>query len=155
MPAVHGEELSAAGHHHVQFPALGQKRKEKKEQTMLKALLKDEAGFVISTELMLVATILVIGLIVGQATLRDQVVTELADVADAISAVDQSYQISDITGHSSSTAGTIFDDNPDFCDANDAGAQGTAADDNTCVRIDGGADAEAVDDTAGAAPESP
>lgn len=121
---------------------------------MLKTFLQDESGFVISTELMLVATILVIGLIVGQATLRDQVVTELADVADAISAVDQSYQLSDVTGHSSSTAGTIFDDNPDFCDAADAGAQGTS-DTNTCVSIDGGNAGEGVNDTAGSQPESP
>ena len=73
---------------------------------MLSTLLKDESGFVVSTELILIATILVIGMIVGLTTLRDQVVTELSDVADAISALDQSYAYSDITGHASSTAGT-------------------------------------------------
>lgn len=114
---------------------------------MLKALLNDEAGFVVSTELVLVATILVIGMIVGQTTLRDQVVTELADVADAVSAIDQSYQFSDVTGHSSSTAGTIFDDVADFCDASDSGAQGLSAADGTCVLIDGGLDTEAADGT--------
>jgi hypothetical protein len=66
---------------------------------MLKALLNDEAGFVVSTELVLIATILVIGLIVGQTTLRDQVVTELADVADAVSAIDQGFAYSEIQGH--------------------------------------------------------
>ncbi len=105
---------------------------------MLKAILKDEAGFVVSTELVLIATILVIGLIVGQTTLRDQVVTELADVADAISAIDQSYAFSDVTGHSSSTAGTVFDDEADFCDVTDSGEQGTGAGSGTCVLIDNG-----------------
>ena len=104
---------------------------------MLKALLNDEAGFVVSTELVLVATILVIGLIVGQTTLRDNVVTELADTADAISAIDQSYEWSFVTGHSSSTAGSEFNDAADFCDADNLGSQGLAGAD-TCVLIDGG-----------------
>ena len=104
---------------------------------MLKALLNDEAGFVVSTELVLIATILVIGLIVGQTTLRDQVVTELADVADAVSAIDQSYAFSDVTGHASSTAGTLFDDTADFCDTNDNGQQGLAGS-GTCVLVDAG-----------------
>ena len=104
---------------------------------MLKALLNDEAGFVVSTELVLVATILVIGLIVGQTTLRDQVVTELADVADAVSALDQGYAYSEVTGHASSTAGTIFDDTADFCDVDDAGSQGLGPV-GTCVLIDAG-----------------
>lgn len=106
---------------------------------MLKTLLQDEAGFVVSTELVLVATILVIGLIVGQVTLRDQVVTELADTADAISAIDQSYEWSLATGHSSSTAGSEFNDAADFCDANNGGIQGNQLfTTGTCVLIDGG-----------------
>ncbi|TWT56884.1 hypothetical protein KOR42_02390 [Thalassoglobus neptunius] len=110
---------------------------------MLRTLMNDEAGFVVSTELVLVATILVIGMIVGQTTLRDQVVTELADVADAVSALDQSYAFSDVTGHASFTAGTNFDDNADFCDQSDNGQQGLA-DSGTCVLIDGGIDAAGV-----------
>ena len=76
----------------------------------------DEAGFIVSAELVLIATVLVIGMLVGLVTIRDQVVQELADVADAFSEVDQSYSFSAVTGHSSSTAGTIFDDASDFCD---------------------------------------
>jgi Flp pilus assembly pilin Flp len=58
---------------------------------VLLRLVRDEAGFVVSAELVLVATIVVIGMITGLSTVRDQVVTELADVADAVSAVNQSY----------------------------------------------------------------
>lgn len=83
---------------------------------MLKKLWDDEAGFVVSAELVLIATILVIGLIVGWATVRDQVVQELGDVAAAISNINQSYTWSAVTGHSSSVAGTYFDDTVDFCD---------------------------------------
>ncbi len=108
---------------------------------MFKNLIRDESGFVVSTELVIIATILVIGMLVGLTTIRDQVVTELSDVADAISALDQSYAFSDITGHASSTAGTVFDDEADFCDANDNGVQGLSsflAVGGTCVTIDGG-----------------
>ncbi len=107
---------------------------------MFTNLIRDESGFVVSTELVIIATILVIGMLVGLTTIRDQVVTELADVADAISALDQSYAFSDITGHASSTAGTVFDDEADFCDASDAGSQGGFITNGTCVLIDGGLD---------------
>jgi Flp pilus assembly pilin Flp len=83
---------------------------------MLKRLWNDEAGFVVSAELVLIATILVIGLIVGWATVRDQVVQELGDVAAAIAVINQSYTWSAVTGHTSSVAGTYFDDTTDFCD---------------------------------------
>lgn len=79
-------------------------------------LWRDEAGFVVSTELVLIATIVVIGMITGLVTVRDAVVTELADVADAISEVDQSYSYGAITAHCASTAGTQFTDNSDFCE---------------------------------------
>ena len=113
---------------------------------MLKALLNDEAGFIVSTELVLVATILVVGLIVGQTTLRDNVVTELADTADAISAIDQSYSWSNVTGHSSSTSGSLFADAIDFCDADNGGSQGSD-ETSTCVTIDAGTATAGVDAT--------
>ena len=105
---------------------------------MLQNLFHDESGFVISTELILVSTILVVGIIVGQTTLRDQVVTEFADTADAVSALDQSYLYSEIVvATHGSVAGTTFSDAADFCDANDNGAQGLDAS-GTCVLVDGG-----------------
>ncbi len=77
-------------------------------------LWTDDAGFVVSAELVLIATILVIGILVGFVTVRDQVVQELADIAAAVTQINQSYSFSAVTGHSSSTAGTLFDDTPDF-----------------------------------------
>jgi hypothetical protein len=85
----------------------------------MKALIRlwnDEAGFVVSSELVLVATILVIGMVVGLTTVRDQVVQELADVAGAISDVNQSYEYTAVRGHTSFTAGSDFIDKTDFCD---------------------------------------
>src|SRR5207253_2487075 len=69
--------------------------------TMLQRLWSDEAGFIVSSELVLIASIAVIGLIAGLTTVRDQVVSELADVANAIGNLNQSYSYSGLTGHSS------------------------------------------------------
>jgi hypothetical protein len=84
---------------------------------MLRRLWADEAGFVISSELVLVATILVIGMIVGLTELRNQVVQELADVAIAIGKISQTYSYSSVTGHTAATAGSAFQDMTDYCDA--------------------------------------
>jgi hypothetical protein len=82
-------------------------------------LWTEETGAIVSAEIMLVATILVLGMIVGLKSVRDSVVTELADVAQAIANVSQSYCYSGVTGHSAHSGGGQFDDQHDFCDNND------------------------------------
>jgi Flp pilus assembly pilin Flp len=82
----------------------------------LMLLWADEAGVVVSAELILIVTILVIGMVVGLTSLRDQVTQELGDVAGAISTINQSFSFSGATGHHSSTAGSIFVDFTDDCD---------------------------------------
>lgn len=89
--------------------------------------MKEEAGFVVSSELVLIATIVVIGLIAGLTTLRDQVLQEIADVADAISEIDQSYSYTGVTSHTGSTAGSIFTDTEDFCDVDGNSNSGSAS----------------------------
>jgi ABC-type dipeptide/oligopeptide/nickel transport system permease subunit len=79
-------------------------------------LWNDEAGFIVSAELVLIATILVLGMIVGLVSVRDQVVQELADIALAFGRINTSYSFSGITGHTSSTAGSILNDESDVCD---------------------------------------
>ena len=82
---------------------------------MIQRLWADESGFVVSTELMLVATMLALGMLVGMVTVRDQVIQEIADVGAAIAGFNQSFSISAITGHNSSAAGTDFLDRLDNC----------------------------------------
>lgn len=94
----------------------------------------DDAGFVVSTELALVATILVIGMVVGMTTIRDQVVQELADIAGMLSQLNQSYSFSAITGHHSSTAGSFGADLIDSCDVSCGDASGVGA---VCVDVSG------------------
>ena len=91
---------------------------------MKKLLLKlwqDQDGFVVSTELILIATILVIGMIVGLATARNAVVQELGDVAMAVGSINQSFQYTGVASRDdlSQTAGSTFLDQTDFCDGED------------------------------------
>jgi Flp pilus assembly pilin Flp len=88
---------------------------------MMKKLWNDEVGAIVSAEIVLVLTILVIGMITGLTSLRDGVIEELADVGQAIGNLNQSYVISGATAHSSATAGSAFRDAPDFCDGDTPG----------------------------------
>ncbi len=99
----------------------------------LKRFWSDDAGFVVSAELILVATVAVIGLLVGLAAVRDGVVSELSDVAGAIQDVNQSYSIDGVVGHNANTAGFNFLDGTDECDNNDQ--TGGAAD--NCITFNG------------------
>ena len=100
---------------------------------MLNRFWNDEAGFIVSTELILIATILVIGMLVGLVSVRDQVAKELADVAEAISDIDQSYTFTGVKGHTSETNGSDFKDLTDNCDV--AGGQHSATP-SACVVVD-------------------
>ncbi|WP_437230792.1 Flp family type IVb pilin [Planctomicrobium sp. SH661] len=93
-------------------------------KNVLNALLNDEAGFIVSAELVLIATLLVIGLIVGLSEVQYAVAEELNDVADAIGSLNQSYYFSGFSACKpdgrikSSVAGSAFRDVLDSCDNN-------------------------------------
>jgi len=91
---------------------------------MMKRLWSEETGAIVSAEIMLIRSILVLGVVVGLKSVRDSVVTELADVAQALANVDQSIFYSATSGHHASTGGAYFNDLPDFCDTADATAAG-------------------------------
>jgi len=81
------------------------------------SLWHDIDGAIVSAEVVLVATILVIGLIPGLTALRDAVIEELADVAQAISNINQSFSYSGVSGHYVIAGGGGFSDALDVCDA--------------------------------------
>ena len=105
---------------------------------MLKKLWNDEAGFVVSAELILIATVAVLGLLVGLASVRDGIISELSDVAGAFQDTNQSYSIDGVIGHNANTAGWDFIDNTDECDSNDDPA-GVA---DNCITFNGADDEE-------------
>ena len=71
-------------------------------------LWNDDAGFIVSIELVLIATIAVIGLIAGMTAVRDAVVSELSDVAGAVQDLNQSYSFTGVEGHSGLTDGSDY-----------------------------------------------
>jgi len=104
----------------------------------IRNLWKDEEGFVISAELVLIATILVIGMIAGLTSLRDAALTELADVGAAIGNANQSFVFGGAVTASSNTVGSLFTDQTDFCDL--SGSSG----ESRCLTICGTGTAETV-----------
>lgn len=83
---------------------------------VLARLWADEAGFIVSAELVLVATILVIGMIVGLVSLRNQVVQELVDVGQAVGSMTQSYAYAGTTKPCiANTSGSFYYDKIDVC----------------------------------------
>ena len=90
---------------------------------MLRKLLQDESGFIVSAELVLVATLLVIGLIVGLSEIQHAIVNELNDVSDAIGKLNQSFSFSGFNKTDGDdvhafTRGSYFVDTLESCDCN-------------------------------------
>lgn len=80
-------------------------------------LYHDEAGFVVSAELVLVATIAVLAMVVGLSEVASSITQELEDVSCAFGSLNQSYQYRGIQGHNGyNTVGSCFLDLADYCD---------------------------------------
>jgi len=86
-------------------------------------LMQDEAGVVISAELVLVLTVAVLAMVVGLSEVAVAVNNELNDISNAFGALDQSYaftgfKATDGWKAKSAVAGTSFRDRTDDCDTN-------------------------------------
>ena len=79
---------------------------------LLKKLGRDDAGAVLSSELVLVGTLGVVGATVGLNAVATSVNEELEDVAFAIRSLDQSYEIRGVKGCGAWTAGSVFHQEP-------------------------------------------
>jgi len=84
-------------------------------------LFRDDAGFIISAELVLVMTIGVLAMVVGLTAVRDAVTHELNDISHAIGAVSQSYSVNGLEkachgGVHAGINGFGFNDDVDDCD---------------------------------------
>ncbi len=79
---------------------------------LLQKLWNDDCGALISIEFLFVATVLIIGLVVGLATLRDAVNAELSELANALLALSQGFTVSGVSGCCSSVDGAAVIDTP-------------------------------------------
>jgi hypothetical protein len=83
---------------------------------ILTSLKNDENGFLVSAELVLVGTILVLGMIVGLTELSYAVNEELEDLGSAIGAINQTYYFTLASGKKGEVVGSTFLDFQDSCD---------------------------------------
>jgi hypothetical protein len=67
-------------------------------------------GFILSTELALVATLLVVGLVVGLALVRDAMLLRLANLGRAVGEVRQDYGYASVRSYTAWTAGSWYDE---------------------------------------------
>lgn len=85
---------------------------------LITGLWRDDNGFIVSAELVLVATITVVGLVTGLVCVRDAILGEFNDLSGAFRALDQSYSFSGMRGCrtrcglSSWSAGSAFGSAP-------------------------------------------
>ncbi|HUT11369.1 MAG TPA: hypothetical protein VMY42_12790 [Thermoguttaceae bacterium] len=92
---------------------------------MLKRLWRDDSGAILSAELVLLMTVLVIGIVVGVKAVGNAVTTELWDVAEAIGSLDQDYMYSGtrlVDAADNVCASTDGSNFVDWEDATDGGA---------------------------------
>src|SRR5881275_951468 len=78
-------------------------------QLMFK-LWNDDCGALIATEWVFVATILVLGIITGLVAVRQAVISELTEFANAVMALNQSFSFAGQSNCLSSTAGSAATD---------------------------------------------
>jgi hypothetical protein len=94
---------------------------------LFRRLWRDKRGFLATTDLILLATIVVLGSIVGLVTFRNQVVQEFGDMSMAVGGLNQSYSYGASYGKkydtatstwvddtTKSVAGSSFTDQPNF-----------------------------------------
>ena len=75
---------------------------------LLLQLWSDDAGFIISIELLFIAVLLVIGIIAGLAALRAAVVSQLAGLGNSIMNLDPGFDIVSVGNSSGSSNGTLM-----------------------------------------------
>jgi len=91
---------------------------------ILRGIWRDEAGLILSAELVIILTIAVLGMIVGLSNLQNALIGEFADLSLAFQNLNQSYSTPSyrgcwkIWGRTSWTAGSCFIDCFDGCVGN-------------------------------------
>lgn len=84
----------------------------------LRTLLNDENGFIVSAELIIVATIVVLSMAVGLSEVSFSVNNELEDVGSAVGTMNQSFYANGVQSiGKSGTTGSGFQDFADNCDS--------------------------------------
>jgi len=78
--------------------------------SLMVRLWNDDAGYLLSAESVFLFTIVVLGLLTGWVAIRNSVVSELTEVSNAISSLDQAYSYSGLVNSNSFTNGSSMTD---------------------------------------------
>jgi hypothetical protein len=78
--------------------------------SLMVRLWNDDAGYLLSAESVFLFTIVVLGLLTGWVAIRNSVVSELTEVANTISSLDQTYAYSGLSNCASKTNGSAGND---------------------------------------------
>lgn len=77
---------------------------------------KDDCGALLSSEFLFVSTILVIGVVVGLASVRDALNTELTEIGNALLALSQGYSVQGVSTSTTFVDGSEAFDTPGLLD---------------------------------------
>ena len=87
-------------------------------RNLFATLVHDEAGFIVSAELVLVSSIAVLSLVVGLTEISTSINNELNDVASAFGSINQSYSFNGLSGCKGRWSGSQHCDKKDQGDGN-------------------------------------
>ena len=79
---------------------------------LARRLDRDNGGFIVSVELLFITVIVVIGLVAGLAAMRAAVVTELAQLGEAVLQLDPGYNVVSVGSATGSSNGTVITHKP-------------------------------------------
>jgi hypothetical protein len=92
-------------------------------KALLNNLLNDEAGFLVSAELVMIATLGILAMAVGLSEVAFNINNELQDVGRAFASMNQSFNISGQTNAWGNNGGSSFKDNTNLGSDIMAGSQ--------------------------------
>jgi Flp pilus assembly pilin Flp len=104
---------------------------------LMRQFWQDEAGVIVSTEIILIAMLLVFGLIAGLVSLRDAVGQELGDTGAMVNSLNQTYSF---LGHTNTAEGSINGATPsssfaDLLDENNVDQAGLPTEGMTLIGV--------------------
>jgi Flp pilus assembly pilin Flp len=79
-------------------------------RNLMARLWEDDDGALIAVEWIFLATILILGVITGMVAVRQAIIAEFHDIANALLALNQSFSFSGQSNCESSSAGAFFID---------------------------------------------
>jgi hypothetical protein len=83
---------------------------------MAASFIRNEHGFILTSEFLLSATVTVLGLLVGIANVRNSLLYELQEIAAVVGKLNQTYDYTGVLDGDALTQGGLFADSEDASD---------------------------------------